>query len=213
MTRAADHVVESLPSAVISAAHRLYERRLVAGRQGNISARDTDGTIWVTPAGMCKGDVTVADLVRLDLDGNVLDGTRKPTSERTTHLEFYRRRPDVNAVVHGHPLYCTTFAAARESLPVGVLPEAVVTLGEVPLVPYGTASSIGLTSAIGPFISRHDCFLLANHGALTVGANLDIATDRLEQLESYAAVIWHARALGGAKALGEAELAALRGLE
>lgn len=203
---------DELAHSVVRVARRLYERRLVAGRQGNVSARAADGTVWLTPASMCKGDVTVDDLVRLDLDGTVLQGTRAPTSERTTHLEFYRQRPDVNAVVHGHPLYCTAFAAAGEALPVGVLPEAVVTLGEIPLVPYGTPSSAGLTGAIHAYIARHDCFLLANHGALAVGADLDIAVDRLEQLESYAAVIWHARALGGAKVLGEGELAALKEL-
>ncbi len=203
---------DELTRSIVRVAHRLYERRLVAGRQGNVSARDADGTVWLTPAGMCKGDVTVDDLVRLDLGGNVLQGTRAPTSERTTHLEFYRQRPDINAVVHGHPMYCTAFAAAGETLPVGVLPEAVVTLGEVPLVPYGTPSSAGLTGAIHPYVAEHDCFLLANHGALAVGADLDIAVDRLEQLESYAAVIWHARALGGAKVLGEVELEALRTL-
>jgi len=200
---------DDLKAALVRIARRMYERRLVVGRQGNVSVRDADGSVWLTPAGMCKGDVSAEDLVCLDLDGNVLAGWRLPTSERTTHLEAYRQRPDVGAVVHGHPTFCTAFAAAQVALPSGVLPEAVITLGEVPLVPYGTPSSVGLTDTIRPYLAQHDCFLLANHGALAMGATLDEAFDRLEQLEFCASVLWHAKALGGAKALTSEQLGGL----
>jgi L-fuculose-phosphate aldolase len=188
---------------------RMYDKGLVVGRQGNLSARAGDGSVWMTPAGMNKGDIGEADLVRLDLDGRVLEGTRLPTSESTTHLEAYRQRTDVHAVAHGHPPFCTAFAAAGIALPADVLPEIVAFIGEIPLVPYGTPSSSELTRVIEPYLRRHHCFLLANHGALSLGSSVEDAYYKLEHLELYARTVYYAQQLGGVKPLAPADLSAL----
>src|SRR5271165_3943685 len=88
---------------------------LVAGTEGNLSARDKDDTILMTPSGVNKGEVEPEMLVRLSLDAKVLEGDREPTSEKFMHLQFYRERPGVGGVVHGHPVFCTAFAAAHRS--------------------------------------------------------------------------------------------------
>jgi len=191
---------------LVSFCERMYERGLVFGKEGNLSARASDGTIWVTPAGMNKADVTEATLVRLDLQGTILEGDCMPTSERFTHLEAYRRRPDVHAVVHGHPVYCTAFAAAHVELPANVLPEIVAVIGEIPLVPYATPSSAKLAEAVAPYYQDHDCFLLQNHGALALGDTIENAYYKLEVMESYARVILLTRFLGGPKGLSEHHL-------
>lgn len=185
---------------------RMYDRGLVSGKEGNLSARASDGTIWVTPAGMNKADIDETSLVRLDLNGAILEGHCSPSSERTTHLEAYRQRPDVHAVVHGHPIYCTAFAAAHVPLPAGVLPEIVAIIGDIPLVPYGTPSSEKLTHKIAPYFRNHNCFLLENHGALALGASIEDAYYKLEVLESYAKIVFLAQQLGGVKRLTNDQL-------
>lgn len=185
---------------------RMYVRGLVFGKEGNLSARASDGTIWMTPASRNKADVTEATLVRLNLEGAILEGECEPTSEKFTHLEAYRRRPDVHAVVHGHPVHCTAFAAAHVALPAKVLPEIVAVIGDIPLVPYATPSSKKLAEAIAPYYEEHDCFLLQNHGALALGDTIDNAYYKLEVMESYARVILLTQFLGGPKELSERQL-------
>lgn len=191
---------------LVSFCERMYARGFVFGKEGNLSARASDGTIWMTPAGMNKADVTEDALVRLNLEGAILEGACKPTSEKFTHLEAYRRRPDVHAVVHGHPVYCTAFAAAHVALPARVLPEIVAVIGEIPFVPYATPSSEKLAMAIAPYYEDHDCFLLQNHGALALGDTIDNAYYKLEVMESYARVILLTHFLGGPKELSEQQL-------
>lgn len=174
---------------------------LVAGTEGNVSARDRDGTILMTPSGVNKGEIEPEMLVRLDLDANILEGALEPTSEKFMHLEFYRQRPGVGGVAHGHPVFCTAFAAAHQALPENILPELIATIGHVPLVPYGRPSSAKLAAAISPYCSRHNVFLLQNHGATAVGKDVREAYHRLEVVEAYAKTVWAAAALGGVKPL------------
>src|SRR5581483_4573849 len=112
MTPAITRVVAE--QAIVRVCQRLYERGLVAGPDGNVSVRLADGSILVTPSGFSKVDVTPNDLVRVDLDGQVLDGAHRPSSELRMHLRLYARRTDINAVVHAHPPTATGFAVAGE---------------------------------------------------------------------------------------------------
>lgn len=185
---------------------RMYERRLVAGTEGNLSVRISDNEIWMTPTGVNKGDVTEDMLVCLDIEGNIVAGDREPTSERWMHLEAYRQRPDVMAVVHGHPVFCCAFASARVPLPEGIHPEIISTIGDVPLVPYAKPSSPKLADAVRPYYRNHNCFLLENHGALAVGRSLQEAYHRLEVLEMYAASMFYAQMLGGPRRLKASEI-------
>jgi L-fuculose-phosphate aldolase len=174
---------------------------LVAGTEGNVSARDRDGTILVTPSGVNKGEIEPEMLVRLDLDAKILEGELEPTSEKFMHLEFYRQRPGVGGVAHGHPVFCTAFAAAHQALPENILPELIATIGHVPLIPYGRPSSAKLAAALAPHCRKHNVFLLQNHGATAVGKDVREAYQRLEVVEAYAKTVWAAAALGGVKPL------------
>ncbi|MCP4384017.1 MAG: class II aldolase/adducin family protein [Hyphomicrobiales bacterium] len=187
----------------------MAEKSLIAGTEGNVSARARDGGVWMTPANINKGDVTADILVRLDLDANVVEGDRTPTSERFMHLEFYRQRPGVGGVAHGHPIFSTAFAAAGRPLPVDILPELIATIGEVALVPYGRPSSPKLATAIAPYCRAHNAFLLQNHGSIACGGTVREAYNRLEVVEAYARTCWAAETLGGVKPLGPAEIADL----
>ena len=195
---------------VILVCRRLYERGLVAGLDGNVSVRQEDGSILVTPSGLSKVDVTPDDLVVVTLDGRVLEGRHAPSSELRMHLRIYQRRPDVHAVVHAHPPAATGFAVAGEAFVAPVLPEVILQLGEVPLVPYATPGSDALADAFEPFLASHDGFLMANHGATTVAPTLTTALQRMESLEHGARILLAARALGRVNELSAADVRSLR---
>ena len=195
---------------IVLVCRRLYERGLVAGPDGNVSVRQEDGSILVTPSGLSKVDVTPDDLVVVTLDGRVREGRHAPSSELRMHLRIYQRRPDVDAVVHAHPPAATGFAVAGEAFVAPVLPEVILQLGEVPLVPYATPGSDALADAFEPFLASHDGFLMANHGATTVAPTLTTALQRMESLEHAARILVAARALGRVNELSAADVRSLR---
>ena len=188
---------------------RLWERGLIAGQDGNVSVRVDDGRLLVTPAGMSKCNVEPDDLVELAADGTHIAGAHRASSEVGMHLRIYELRPDVRAVVHAHPPVATGFAVAGEGLVADVLPEIIFLLGRVPLVPYATPGSSGVAEGLAPYIPNHDAFLLANHGATTVGPSLLVAHQRMESLEHAARILFTARQLGRVNPLTEAQVLAL----
>jgi L-fuculose-phosphate aldolase len=188
---------------------RLYQAGLIAGQDGNVSVRLPSGHILVTPAGFSKVDVEPEDLVELSPEGEQVAGRHAPSSEVGMHLRIYRRRDDVNAIVHAHPPTATAFAVAGLDFMDGVLPEVIFLLGGVPLVPYAAPGTPALGDALEPYLARHDAFLLANHGATTVGPTLLLAHQRMESLEHAARILLSARALGRVTPLGEDDVAAL----
>jgi len=197
--------------AIVRVCRRLYERGLIAGPDGNVSVRLSDDRILVTSSGLSKVDVTVDDLVVVDARGARVEGSRGPSSELGMHLRLYERRADVRAVVHAHPPTATGFAVAGESFMVPVLPEVILQMGGVPLVPYATPGTPAVGDALEPFIAAgHVAFLLANHGATTVGTTLEEAHQRMESLEHAARILLAARAAGRVNALAPAEAEALR---
>jgi L-fuculose-phosphate aldolase len=196
--------------AIALVCRRLYERGLVAGPDGNVSVRLRDGSIVVTPSGMSKVDVTPDDLVLVDGEGRVLEGKGNPSSELRVHLRIYERRADVSAVVHAHPPTATGFAVAGESFMAPVLPEVILQMGEVPIVRYATPGTADLADSFDPYLARHDAFLMANHGATTVGPTLEVAHQRMESLEHAARIILAARMLGRVNELSPADVKALR---
>jgi L-fuculose-phosphate aldolase len=205
------HGTFSLKREIVTVCRRLYESGLIAGPDGNVSARFAPDRVLVTPAGMSKVDVQVDDLVELSLDGKRLRGARKASSEIAMHLRIYQRRPDVQAVVHAHPPIATGFSVAGESFAECVLPEVIFQVGWVPLVPYATPGTLQLADAFEPFLPNHDAFLMANHGATTVGPTLTIAHQRMESLEHTARIVLTARLLGRVNTLAPAEVEALVG--
>ncbi|MEO8714846.1 MAG: class II aldolase/adducin family protein [Acetobacteraceae bacterium] len=197
-------------AAIVRVCRRLYDRGLIAGPDGNVSVRLDDGRILATPTMMSKVDVTEGDLVLLEADGRLVDGVRRPSSEIRMHLRIYARRDDVMAVVHAHPPTATGFGVAGESFMAPVLPEVILQMGTVPLVPYVTPGTDALAEAIEPYLAHHDAFLLANHGATTLGPTLDVAHQRMESLEHAARILLPARLLGRVNALRAEDVAVLR---
>lgn len=173
---------------LLEAGRRLYERGFVASNDGNMSVLVSAGTLWTTPTGVSKGFMTEAMLVKTDLAGTVLEGTRKPSSELKMHLRVYQENPDLRAAVHAHPPAATSFAIAGLPLDRPILPEAIVQLGTVPVAPYAEPGTQAVPDSIAPFCRDYGGVLLANHGALTWGYDLTQAYYRMETLEYYAQV-------------------------
>ena len=181
---------------ILEAGKKIYQRGLVAANDGNLSVRVGENALWVTPTGVSKGAMTEEMLVKLDLDGNLLLGTRLPSSEVKLHLRIYRENPDVRAVVHAHPPAATAFACAGVPLDRPVLQEAVVQLGTVPVAPFALPGSQGVADSIAPFCRAYRAALLEYHGAVTWGDSMRQAHYRLECLEQMALVTLHLKALG-----------------
>lgn len=196
---------ESLRRQIVRVCRRLYERGLIAGGEGNVSARLPDGHVLVTPAGASKIDVIEDDLVLVDHRGTPVAGSGTASSELGMHLRIYQRRPDVNAVVHAHPPFATAFAVAGMDLMAPVLPEVLVQSGGIPLVPYATPGTPALADAIEPFLQHHEAILMANHGATAFGPSVSVAHQRMETLEHAARIVFCARALGHVSMLTDAE--------
>jgi L-fuculose-phosphate aldolase len=188
--------------AIVRVCNRMYERGLIAGADGNVSVRISFDHVLVTPRGFSKASVEEHDLVLVNLDGKRIGGRHEPSSEVAMHLAIYRAREDVNAVVHAHPPVATAFAVAGIGLPGDVLPELAVQMGEVPVVPYATPGTEAMPEALTPYLPNYDAFLLANHGATTVGCTLAEAHHRMESLEHSANILLTARLLGRVNALG-----------
>ena len=199
--------------AVCRVGKLLYDRGYVAANDGNISVRVGEGRLLITPSGVSKGRMTPDMLLVTDLDGTVIEGNRHPSSEGKMHLEVYRGRPDVNAVVHAHPPVSTAFAVCRRGLETPYLSELVAGLGQVPCTPsFAMLSTEEVPQSVRPYLADHNALLLANHGALAWGGDLWEAFDRLETVEHTAKIVLNAQLLGGGVPLTEAEVERLQGL-
>ena len=201
--------------AIVKAGRLLGGLGYMAGASCNISVRLEDGTVLITPSGKRKADLKPEEMVRVDLAGNVLsNGPQKVSSEYMIHLQAYRSRSDVKAVVHTHAPHATTFAAAHLPLDHTVLAEAWNMLGgSIPVVPFGAPSTPELASNLIPYLKDHSCFLLANHGVMSVADNLELAVQRMETMEFLARIQLNARALGGDCPLRGQDLEIMRQVE
>ena len=175
--------------AIIDIGQRMYVRGFVAANDGNISVRTSKNEVWATPTGVSKGFMKKKMLVKVDLDGNVLEGTYKPSSELKMHLRAYRENEALRSVCHAHPPICTSFAVAGIPLDSPILAEAVITLGDVPIAPYAELGTEAVPEAIAPYCHTHNGVLLANHGAVTWAEEPYAAYYRLESMEYYAKIL------------------------
>ena len=180
---------QELKEIICEIGKRMYERGYVVANDGNISVMHGDKEIWATPTGVSKGFMTPDMLVKHDLDGNVLEGSLKPSSEIKMHLKVYKENPLVKAVVHAHPPMATTFSIAGLALERPVLAEAIMSLGIVPLAPYATPGTEEVPDSIEPYCRDFNAVLLANHGALSWGRDPQEAYFRMESLEYYAQIL------------------------
>jgi L-fuculose-phosphate aldolase len=203
---------EQLRADIVEAGRRLYARAYVASNDGNISARLDDSRLLTTPKSVSKGFMTPDMMVIVDYDGKKLSGDRDASSELPMHLEIYRNRPDVNAVVHAHPPIATGFAVAGIPLTRAVLAEVVTTLGSIPIAEYGTPSTAELPEAVRKYIKAHDGLLLANHGAVTCCRSVMTAYYKMETIEHFAKISLVARLLGREHVFSRDEVERLQGL-
>ena len=186
----------SLKNDIVSVGKRMYDRGYVASNDGNISARIDSNRVLITPTGTSKGFMKPEDLIVVDYNGKLISGAKKPSSEVMMHLQVYKDRPDVNSVCHSHPPYATGFAVAGIPLDKCVLPEVIIVLGGIPLIEYGTPGTEEFYKPVLPLLKDYDAFLLANHGALTVGKDVVNAYHKMETLEHFAHIAFVAQQLG-----------------
>ena len=203
---------QTLRADIVEVGRRLYSRGYTASNDGNISVRLDRDRLLMTPKSVCKGFMTPEMMCITDVEGRKLAGDRDPSSEMQMHLEVYRQRPDVQAVVHAHPPIATGFAVAGIPLDRAVLAEVVTTLGSVPIAEYATPSTKELPDAVRKYVKAHDGMLLANHGALTLGGDLFSAYYKMETIEHFAKISLVARLLGGERLLSREEVDRLQGL-
>ena len=203
---------QTLRADIVEVGRRLYSRGYTASNDGNISVRLDRDRLLMTPKSVCKGFMTPEMMCITDVEGRKLAGDRDPSSEMQMHLEVYRQRPDVQAVVHAHPPIATGFAVAGIPLDRAVLAEVVTTLGSVPIAEYATPSTKELPEAVRKYVKAHDGMLLANHGALTLGVDLLSAYYKMETIEHFAKISLVARLLGGERLLSREEVDRLQGL-
>ncbi len=184
---------------------RIYDRNMVAANDGNISVKLNDNEYLCTPTGVSKGFMTPEFICKVDKEGKVLQANKgfRPSSEIKMHMRVYQKRPDVNSVVHAHPTFATAFAIAGIPLTQPIMPEAVISLGCVPIAPYGTPSTMEIPDAVEPYLEHFDQVLLESHGALTWGQDLQTAYYKMESVEFYAELLYKARQLGGPKEFDE----------
>jgi len=202
----------SLRADIVEIGRRMYARGYTASNDGNISVRLGTDRLLMTPKSVCKGFMTPDMMCVTDSEGRKIQGDRDPSSEMLMHLEVYRQRPDVQAVVHAHPPTATGFAVAGIPLDRAVLAEVVTTLGSVPIAEYATPSTSELPAAVRKYIRAHDGMLLANHGALTVGGDLFSAYYKMETIEHFAKISLVARLLGRENLISREEVLRLQQL-
>ena len=197
---------EQAKAGIIEIGKRMYMRGFVAANDGNISVKTGENEIWATPTGVSKGFMTPDMMVKLDLMGNILEGAYKPSSEIKLHLRAYRENPEIGAVTHAHPPAATSYAVAGVPLDAAVLQEAIVQLGTVPVAEYAVPGTEGVAEAVAPFFNTHNGALLANHGALSWGADVFQAFFRLESIEYYATILLNTAIIGKRRELTDSQI-------
>jgi L-fuculose-phosphate aldolase len=185
-----------LKEEICEIGRRVYAKGFAAANDGNISVRLNDREVLCTPTMVSKGFIKPEDLCVVDYEGKQLRGTRKRSSEILLHLAVYKNNPKVNAVVHCHPPHATAFAVAGEPIPKCVLPEVEVFLGEVPIAVYETPGSQKFADTIIPFVKNCNTIILANHGTVTFGPDLEKAYWNSEIIDAYCRILILARQLG-----------------
>ena len=212
MTYLAEH---NLRREIVRVGKLLYDKGLIVATDGNVSARLDANRILATPSGLCKGFMEPEQVLIVDLDGNRVGPSNpsnrrlQPTSEMRMHLEAYRRRPDIGAVVHAHPATTVALSIAGVDLAQCLIPEVIVTLGIVPTTQYATPSSEENVRAIRDLIGGHDALVLQRHGTLTVGRDPLDAFLKTESIEQMSRIVFMTRLLGASPVLPPDEVVKL----
>ncbi len=195
---------DDLITQIINIGKRMGYKNYTPGYSGNISVR-LDNSVLITTSGSSNGYLTHNDFVEIDFEGNPIDSQKKPSSEKMLHLEFYKLRQDINAIIHVHPAGLCAFASSHISLLDPVMAENVFYFGGIPLADYGLPSSQDLVKNTSVYFKDYDAVLMANHGVIIGSTSLEDAYQKLELAEEYAKTVIYTNILGGAKILSENE--------
>ena len=171
------------------------EKNFTPGYSGNISARFGD-KILITSSGSANGYLSEDEVVLMDFEGNLVEGSKKPSSEKMLHIEFYKQRPDVNYIIHVHSPFLSTFACCHIPLDEPIMAENVFYFGQIPLAEYGLPSSMDLVEKTAKYFKDYDAVLMANHGFIVGDKTMKDAFLKLELAESYAQVVFNTKVLG-----------------
>ena len=186
---------------VLDTAKSLMAQGLVAGTEGNVSARLEDGNVCITPSSLNYEVMTLDDLVVMDLDANVVEGSRGPSSEKAVHLACYKAFPEVGSVIHSHPVNASVFAVARQPLPAAIEESVVFIGGDIPICDFVETGTDGLGDEAVRRLADRSAALLANHGLVAIGADPYSAMRVTALVEKVATIVIGARAIGGEAAV------------
>ena len=197
--------VPQAAEAVLAAAKDMLRRNLVEGTAGNISARQEDGTIVITPSSVDYGRMTLEDLVVIDLDGTTLQAPpgRSASSEKLLHLACYKGFDDVGAVIHSHPVYATMFAITHQDIPSCIDEFSIYVGGNVRCTKYAASGTADVGAEAVEALQGRGAALIANHGMVAVGPNPDKALHITALVERSAQIVYGAKALGSVVPLPE----------
>jgi L-ribulose-5-phosphate 4-epimerase len=202
--------LEALREALVRLHAELPRHRLVVWTGGNVSIRDPDsGLVAIKPSGVRYEDLTATSMVVVDLDGSVVEGNLKPSSDTASHLYIYRHRPDVNGVVHTHSRYATAFAAVGRPIPVYLTAHADEFGGPIPCAGFAFVGDDSIGALVVDGIGRSPAILLRNHGVFTVGVTAEAAVKAAVMVEEIAATAWAALQIGTPDVLDDESVARL----
>ncbi len=204
--------LQKLKSELIEYGKLAGVKNFTPGYSGNMSAR-YDDKILITSSGSSNGYLSEDELVIMDYEGNLIEGGKKPSSEKMLHVEFYKQRPDVNYIIHVHSPFLSTFACCRIALDEPVMAENVFYFGQIPLADYGLPSSMDLVEKTAKYFKDYDAVLMANHGFIVGDKTIKDAFFKLELAESYAQVVFNTKLLGGAKLFTDREVGEINALK
>ncbi|RMF43187.1 MAG: class II aldolase/adducin family protein [Planctomycetota bacterium] len=188
--------IHKIKQDICDIGRRIYNKGFAAANDGNITVRVGENEVLCTPTMHSKGFLKPDDICTIDMQGNQIAGRKKRSSEALLHLEIYKRRSDIKSVVHCHPPHATAFAVAREPIPQCVLPEVEVFLGDVPITRYETPGGQAFAETITPFVDKSNVIILANHGTVSYGEDVERAYWWTEILDAYCRILMLAKQLG-----------------
>ena len=187
----------------------LHQKNFLAANDGNVSVRLSGEEVLITPTGVPKAFLAPEDLVVVNLKGELVRGRGTPSGELAMHLRTLEARPDAKAVVHAHPPTCIALTLLKHLRLNGVLPEVILSIGKVEVVPYRRPLTDELAEAVADVARQTDALILERHGTVTVGSSVAEAYSRTERIEHAAQVLWLAHAIGRPAPLPEGESRAL----
>lgn len=204
--------LKTIKKDIIKYAEILDKKNYSPGTSGNISVK-FDNKIIITASGSSNGSLTSEDLVLIDFEGNLVEGNKKPSSEKMLHIGIYNKNPNIKAIIHVHSPFLSSFASARKALDEPIMAENVYYFGKIPLAEYALPSSMKLVENTAKYFDKYNAVLMANHGF--VAGDIDIAQTylKVELAETYAQTVLNTYVLGGPVLLTPKEIAEIEALK